>query len=293
MAQKRDCYEVLGVPKSATIDEIKKAFRKLAMKYHPDVNKNDPNAEVKFREINEAYEILSDQEKKSLYDRFGHKGVNGQGGQPGGGFSGNFEDIFGGFNGGGGFGSIFEEFFNGGNANRASKGQDVVNQVQISLEDAFNGKTISIKLLDGETKEFNIPAGVDNGMDLRMKGKGYPGKNGGPNGDYYIRVFIKPKSDMERSGDDLVYTLNINVLDAVSGKKVKINLFKNETVSLTIPELTNLTKLLRAKGKGFINIRNPDHRGDLYVKLNPIMPKKLSKKAKETLDSLKKEAKVK
>lgn len=284
---KRDYYEILGVDKSASEQEIKKSFRKLAMKYHPDVNKED-NAEEKFKEINEAYEVLSDPDKKSRYDRFGHDAAQGQGFSGGQGFS-DLEDILRQFGGGGGFGSIFEDFF-GGNPNRPSKGRDVVNQIEISLEDAFYGKEIKINLLDGGTKEVKIPAGVQNGMDLRLNGLGYPGNNGGPNGDYYIRTFVRQQRDLERSEDNLVYTLDIDVLDAISGIKVDINLFKNESVTIKIPELSDLTKFIRIKGKGFA-IMNSSHRGDLYVKLNPIMPSKLSKKAKATLEDFKKQVK--
>lgn len=287
MAQKRDYYEVLGVSKDVDESTLKKAYRKLAMRYHPDVNK-ESDAEEKFKEINEAYEVLSDPNKRAHYDRFGHNGP--QGGQ--GGFGG-FEDIFNGGGFGGGFGSIFEEFFGGGNPNRPQKGQDVVNQIEISLEDAFYGKTVEVKLLDGKIKEFRIPPGVRNKTDLRLSNEGYPGRNGGPNGDYYVRVFIKGQKNIERSGDDIVYTYEINVLDVISGKKVEINLFGNEKVKITVPELSDLTKLLRIKDKGFVNMRNHNIRGDLYIRMNPIMPKKLNKKAKEALDILKKEVKLK
>ncbi len=288
MSTKRDYYEVLGIDKNADESTIKKAYRKLAMKFHPDVNKED-DAEEKFKEINEAYEILSDPEKRSRYDRFGHQGVDGQG-FGGGGFRG-FEDIFGQGGGFGGFGSIFEEFFGGGNPNRPRKGQDVATQVIISLEEAFHGKQISVKLLDGSTKEIRIPAGIRNGMEIRIPGEGHPGANGGPNGDYFIRVYSKEQKNIERADDNLFYSLDINVLDIIAGKKVEIELFKNEIVSLKIPELSDINKLLRVKGKGFTILNEPEHRGDLYVRLNPIMPKKLNKKAKEALEILLKESK--
>ncbi len=286
MSTKRDYYEVLGIDKNATEAEIKKAYRKLAMKYHPDVNKED-GAEAKFKEINEANEVLSDQQKRAQYDRFGHQGMNGQGGFGGRGFGG-FEDIFGGGFGSGGFGSMFEEFFGGGNPNRPRKGQDVVNQVIITMEEAFYGKEIKIKLLNGETKEYKIPAGIRHGMDIRISGEGQPGTNGGPNGDYFIRVYIKERNDLERDGDNLYYALKINVVDAMLGKKVEVELFKDETVKITIPELSDLNKMLRVKGKGFPNLNNPQLRGDLYVRLYPTMPKKLNKKAKDALENLKK-----
>ncbi len=283
---KRDYYEVLGVEKNADESTLKKAYRKLAMKYHPDVSKED-GAEEKFKEINEAYEVLSDSDKRARYDRFGHEGVNGQGFGGGRGGFGGFEDIFGqgGF---GGFGSIFEDFFGGGNPNRPRKGQDVVNQQVISMQEAFYGKEIKVKLLDGELKEIKIPAGISHGMDIRLRGKGQPSPNGGPSGDYFVRVYIKEEKDLERSGNDLFYSLDINVVDAMAGKKIDVELFKGETVSIKVPELSDLSKLLRVKGKGFVELNDPSIRGDLYVRLNPIMPKKLSKKAKEALELLSK-----
>lgn len=286
MSTKRDYYDVLEVSKNADKNTIKKAFRKKAMKFHPDVNKEDPKAEEKFKEVNEAYEVLSDADKKARYDRFGHQGV---GGRQGGGFSGDFEEMF---RGSGGFGNIFEDFFGGGNPNRPRKGQDAVYQIEISLEEAFYGIEIKAKMLDGETKPFKIPRGVKNGTEIRMVGKGHSGSNGGPNGDYYVRVFVRKQKRLERSGDDLVYTLDINILDIMSGKKIILNIFKKESVKITIPELSDLSKLLRIKGKGFINMRDPRIRGNLYIRLNPIMPRKLNKKAKSSLDSLKKELKI-
>ncbi len=285
---KRDYYEVLGVPRSASEQEIKKAFRKLAMKYHPDVaTTGDEN---RFKEINEAYEILSEPSKREAYDRFGHAASQqgGFGGGPTGGGQGymDLEDILKQF--GGGFGSIFDDFF-GGNPNRPTKGRDVINEIHISLEEAFYGKKVVVKLLDDSTKEIKIPAGVPNETDLRLAGLGYPGTNGGPKGDYYVRIFVGEEEDLERSGDNLIITIGINILDIISGVKIEINLFENENVSIKIPELSDLTKLIRVKGKGFSIIRGG--RGDLYVKLNPIMPKKLSKKAKETLETLKKQIK--
>lgn len=286
---KKDYYEVLGVTKDSSETEIKKAFRKLAMEFHPDVNKSE-GAEEKFREINEAYEVLSDPQKKSAYDTYGHQGVNGGAG----GFGGNagfqdLEDILRQF-GGGGFGSFFGDIF-GSDPNRPTRGKDVVNKITISLEEAFYGKEIEVSMLDNSTKKLNIPAGVSHGVDLRLTEEGYPGTNGGPKGDYYIRVFIKEQKNLERVENNLIYTLDIDILDVISGSKIEINIFPKEQVKIRIPELSDLTTLIRVKGKGFTNMRKPDSRGDLYVKLNPLMPKRLSKKARESLEKLKKETK--
>lgn len=289
MSTKKSYYEILGISRDASEAEIKKAFRELAMKYHPDMNK-EADAEEKFKEINEAYEVLSDPNKKQRYDRFGHSGnQQGFGGGAGAEFT-DIEELLKHFGGGtGGFGSIFEDFFGGSGSNRPSKGRNLVNQIEISLEDAFYGTTITVKLLDNSNKEIDIPAGVQSGMDFRLANQGYPGNNGGPNGDYYVRVFVKPRRDLERTDNNLIYTLDINVLDAISGIKKEVVLFKNETVNIKIPELSDLTKLIRIKGKGFPSIKGG--RGDLYLKLNPIMPKKLSKKAKDSLETLKKQLK--
>lgn len=220
---KRDYYEILGVSKDSSSQDIKKAYRKLAMKLHPDVNKEE-DAESKFKEINEAYEVLSDDGKRSRYDRFGHDGVSGQGG--GGPFGGGnpfagggqeFEDIM----------RNFEDIFGGdmfGGANRPRKGQDVLTEVSISYKEAFLGSKVEVRLLNGSKKNVTIPSGVRNGMELRLKGKGQPGYNNGPNGDYFIRVFITPIDFLERQGDDLIKEIEINVIDALIGKKVNVTL---------------------------------------------------------------------
>lgn len=288
---KRDYYEVLGVPKDADESTLKKAYRKLAKKYHPDVNQGDKDSEEKFKEVNEAYEVLSDPQKRAGYDRYGHQ-AQGQGGfGQGGGFAGgqDFEEVFRNFGGGGGFGSIFEEMFRQ-QANRPSKGQNVVTEVVLTLEESFYGTDIKIQTLEGETKNFSIPAGVSDGMDLRLSGQGYPGRNGGPNGDYFIRVFVRQTENFYRSDDHLVYKLDLSVVHAMTGKKVEINLFKDHKVTVKIPPLVDFSKNLRVKGKGFKNIRTGNY-GDLYIKLNPIMPKKLTKKAKEYLEKLDKNVK--
>jgi len=286
----KNYYEVIGVPKTASKEEIKKAYRKLAKKYHPDVNQSDKNSEEKFKEINEAYEVLSDDNKRANYDRFGSAGPGMGGGPQGFGGQGvDLEDLFRGFSGGGagGFGSIFEEMFTG-HSNRPRKGQDVVLRLDLSLKEAFEGKKVSIRLLSGQNKDIKIPAGVSNGMDLRLQGEGQPGVNGGPNGDYFLRVFIKPEPNLERQNNDLIKTIKLNVLDALSGIKLDIKLFGNEKVNVRIPENADFNTLLRVKGKGFSIMNSPGKRGNLYIKIIPVMPKKLNKKAKSILETLKK-----
>ncbi len=294
MSKKRDYYDVLQLSKSATQQDIKKSFRKLAMKYHPDVNKGDASAEEKFKEINEAYEVLSDPEKRSQYDRFGHGGVkfNSAGGS-GGGFQGGFEDLFNSF--GAGFGSIFEEFFSNttGTAGRgpggAMKGQDIINEVNITHKEAYYGKVINLTMPNGSIKKFSIPEGVRDGVDLRLADQGKPGINGGPNGDYYIRIKVMEHKSIERVQDDLIYTIDLNLFDIITGVKVEFDLFGEEKIKINVPELSSPDQILRVKGRGFSNMRMIDKRGDLYVKLNPIMPKKLTKKSRDALEILKRE----
>jgi len=279
---KRDYYEVLGVSKTADATELKKAYRKLAKQYHPDVNK-DAGAEDKFKEINEAYEVLSDPQKKASYDRFGHNGP--QGGFGGGGFS--FEDVMG----QSGFGSIFEEMFGGGfrrDPNAPRKGDDYSQQYVLTLKEAFEGKEITVTGVDGTSKTIDVPAGVRNGMDLRLKGLGGPGHNGGPTGDLYIKILIQGEKDYERQGHDVFTKVDIDYIDFLSGAEVNFTMFNGEKVSFDLPPLSKPASTIRIKGKGFV-VMNSNHRGDLYIQLNPKMPKKLSKKAKKAIDELKKE----
>ncbi len=289
---KRDYYEVLGVPKDASQDEIKKAYRKLAMKYHPDRNKDDKAAEEKFKEINEANEILSDPQKRAGYDRFGHNANNGQGGFGGfggfgqGGFSGDdissiFEEMMGGFGGFGGF----------RNPNSPRKGRSYKVSVSISIKEAFQGKSVSINLPNGKgQKEISIPAGVHDGMELRLSGYGDEGVNGGPNGDVLIHLRVINNTDFTIEGRDLFYTVNLEYLSLLSKQAIDITFLDNTKISFTIPEFSNPQKLIRLKGKGYFDLRSKK-RGDLYIKINLVMPKKISKSGKKYLDSLLEEVK--
>lgn len=290
MSKKKDYYTVLGIEKGATEQEIKKAFRKLAMKYHPDVNNGDPESEEKFEEINEAYEVLCNAQKREMYDRFGHDGLNGRGA---GGFSaGGFEEILRNFSSGGGFGggSPFEEIFNMF-TNQPRKGESVVQQVTITLEEAFNGKEVNIKLPSGKTKKVEIHKGFPPGKKILFKGDGLPGKNNGPNGDLYLQVNVKSTKDLQIHNIDFLKIIDINVIDAILGKEEKIILFKGEEVSFSVPETSDLNKRIRIEGKGYRKL-NSDTRGDLYIELNPIMPKKLTKKNRLSLEQIKKDLKI-
>lgn len=286
---KRDYYQVLGVSKNATADEIKQAYRKLARQYHPDVNKS-PDAESKFKEINEANEVLSDSSKKQMYDTYGHQGVNNQGSQGGYGnpYGGRpmtqeeMEEMFGGF---GGFEDIFRGFGFGGfggsraNPNAPRKGKDMHALVNISMDDAYTGRKITIKTPDGKTHDVTIPAGIESNMNLRIKGKGYPGVNKGPNGDVILTVMVQPHKYFERDGLDVNVEIPISFTKLITGTKFELPFLGKTFISIDVPEMLDPSKILRVKEKGFASVNNPNQKGNLYIKFKPTLPKKLSRKA--------------
>lgn len=293
MATKRDYYEILGVNKDASDDDIKKAYRKLAMKYHPDRNLTDKkSAENKFKEINEAKEILLDKNKRKIYDNYGHAGVNN--GQAGGGFSG-----FGGAN----FNpddlnSIFDDFFGGnpfggfagfsGFTNVRQKGANIVQQISIDIKEAFIGKQIKLRLRNGQIKEIDIPAGINEDTTLRLTNEGRPGRNGGPSGDLLLKFHIVNNTNFVRKNNDLFYTLDINYLDLLTKKSYQINGIDGEKISFPIPEFANPKSLIRIKNKGFTILRGRG-RGNLYIQLNLKMPKKITRTGRKNLENLEKE----
>ena len=357
---KRDYYEVLGVNKSASEAEIKSAFRKLAKKYHPDLNK-EPDAAEKFKEVQEAYDVLSDEKKRKTYDQFGHSAFDqGAGGNPYGnygGFSGfdtsgfGFEDID--------LGDILNAAFGGGfggrkkNSNRPQKGEDVLYRMKISFKDAIFGtkKDIDLDLTekcdtcDGKggfkektcstchgsgkiTREQNslfgsfmsqttcseclgtgktferkctdcsgrgyvtrrktitvtVPAGVDTGTQIRIKGKGEAGINGGENGDIYVEFLVDKDEMFERIKNDIYMTLPINITDAVLGCEKEIPTLNGDIV-ITIPSGSQNNDKLRIKGKG-VPFINSTKVGDLYITLNVVIPTKLDRKQKKLFEEL-------
>lgn len=352
MAEKRDYYEVLGVEKGADKKEIKKAYRKLAMKYHPDVSE-DPESADKFKEVSEAYAVLSDEEKRNTYDQFGHAGM--------GGYSNedifrnvNFDDIFRGF--GFDFGDIFDMFgFGGGSRrSRAQQGSDVYYDLKITLEEAAFGLERDIDVshkktcptcegsraepgteahqcsqcggtgqvqrisrtpfgqfvnvgpcpqCKGEgviidtpchechgkgivretsTIHIKVPAGVEDGSRLRVTGEGDVGKRGGPPGDLYVLITVKPHKLFERHGSDLLYEQPISFVQASLGDEVDVPTIGEEIVSLKIPAGTQSGTSFRIKGKGMPHLRWNGN-GNLYVKTKVVVPKKLNKEQKELL----------
>lgn len=287
----KNYYETLGIKKDASKAEIKKAFRDAAKKHHPD---KGGDAE-KFKQINEAYETLSDDRKKAQYDQFGSAGQNFGGGGAGG--FGGFD--FGGFQGGGAhhvnfedisdiFGSFFGSGF--GNAqnfrNRPRKGSDLEVDLQLTFEESMNGVTKKFKSQYSENKniEVKIPAGIGHRDTMRMRGRGEPGHNGGPAGDLYVHIHVKPSKKFERRGVDLISILEISVFEALLGGQYDIETFWGK-MELTVPELTKDNQILRITGKG---VKKGDHQGDHLVQVQYKMPKKVSKKLKELLEKAQK-----
>jgi len=280
-----DYYSVLGVDRGATADQIKKAFRKLAVKYHPDKTSGDKSAEEKFKQINEAYDVLSDPEKRKKYDALGDNwkyydqaqaggGQYGHGGR-GGGF--NPEDFAHGGQ-GGDFSDFFGSFFSGGGrrgGNRAHAGNDLQATFNITLEEAFQGVTKIINI-NGQAVNLKLKPGIADGQTLRLKGRGGPGFNGGPAGDLLLTITITPDSRFERRGDDIYIDQPVDALLAIVGGKVMVQTL-HKKLSLTIPAGTDTGKTLRLKGQGMPRYDRPEEWGDAYVRVSLQSPKGLSK----------------
>ncbi|PSU24549.1 molecular chaperone DnaJ [Photobacterium phosphoreum] len=291
---KRDFYEVLGVAKTASEKEIKKAYKKLAMKFHPDKNPDDPTAADKFKEVKAAYEILMDKEKRTAYDQFGHNafenpGMGGghRGGQQGG--YNDFEDMF-----GGAFGDMFSNArggrggFGGRHSTRPQKGEDLQYTMEVDLEDAISGasRVIDLPVFEGNTqtnKKLNIkiPAGIEDGGRIRLTGKGHPGVNGGTQGDVYIQMNILPHPRYTREGNNLLCKATTDFVTAALGGKVEVNTLGG-AISLKIPEGTQTGRKFRLKGKGVTDRKG--NTGDLIVQLVIETPLNLSERQKELLN---------
>ncbi|MCA1856776.1 molecular chaperone DnaJ [Massilia oculi] len=343
---KRDFYEILGVAKNASEDDIKKAYRKLAMKYHPDRNPDNKEAEEKFKEVKEAYEMLTNPEKREAYDRYGHAGVDPNMG--GGGFgagAGGFGDAF---------GDIFGDIFGGGRGRggggpQVYRGADLRYNLEITLEQAAHGYETTIRVPSwdkcdtchgsgakpgtqpvtcttcaghgqvrmqqgffsiqqtcpkchgsgkiipepcaacggagrikrNKTLEVKIPAGIDNGMRIRSTGNGEPGTNGGPPGDLYVEIHIKPHQVFQREGDDLHCEMPISFAKAALGGEIEVPTLTGK-VSFTVPEGTQTGKTFRLKGKGIKGVRS-GYTGDLFCHVVVETPVKLTEKQKDLL----------
>lgn len=290
----KDYYKILGVDKNASADEIKKAYRKLALKHHPDKNPNNKAAEEKFKEINEANEVLSDPEKKKKYDELGENyNRYQQQGRPDDSFDwskwtsgnqGGYSSFSGGqpFGGEGEFSSFFESLFGGGRgfnprrSNVKSKGQDYRAEMEVPLEDAYRGTTGRIEV-NGKTLEMKIKPGIRNGQVLRIKERGGPGRNGGPKGDIYLTVIIPPHPHFERKEDDLYCNIPVDLYTAVLGGKQLIITLKGN-IRIDIPAGTENGKVLRLKGLGMPRFGKTNEFGDLYAKVSIMLPKNLTEK---------------
>ena len=360
MASKRDYYEVLELQKGATQDQIKSNYRRLAKKYHPDLNK-EPGAEEKFKEVQEAYDVLSDEQKRAAYDQYGFAAFDQNGNTAGaGGFGGfgGFQDVD--------LGDIFGSFFGGGASSRRranngpQRGQDRMISVKISFMDAIKGKKIELNVTMDETcpqcngtgaqspsdiqtcsqcrgtgyqtrrvqslfgmiqetqttctvcggtgktiknrctncggkgfirtkkkVEVNIPAGINNGQQIRVQGKGERGVNGGPYGDLYIEVVVENDNFFKRNGNDIHVELEMGMVDAALGCVIDVPTVYG-TVEMRIPEGSQNGQILKLKGKGVKDIRNSSIFGDQYVHLHVVTPTKLTDEEKELLTKIQK-----
>lgn len=298
-----DYYKILGVNKNATQDDIKKAYRKLARKLHPDLNPNDKEAERKFKELNEANEVLSNPENREKYDKYGENWKHGEeyekaqqqqrqyqqsrGGGGFGGFSGadfgdgeDYSDFFQNMFGGGGFGRSSR-----GNASGKFKGQDVQAELNLSLRDAAKTHPQTFEI-NGKKVRITIPAGVYDGQQIKLKGHGNPGINGGPNGDLYITFNIPVDPQFERNGDQLKTKVDIDLYTAILGGDVKVDTLDG-SVNLKVKPETQSGKTVRLKGKGFPVYKKDGEFGDLLVTYNVKLPTNLTEKQKELFEQLK------
>jgi curved DNA-binding protein len=301
----KDYYKVLGVTKNASLDEIKKAYRKLAVKYHPDRNKGDKNAENKFKELSEAYEVLKDSEKRKKYDslgsswnRFQQTGGNAQDFDWSNWFAqnqarnrrrtGGFGDIFD----SGGVSDFFDKIFGGGFSQRSGfrqtpkKGFDTTVDIEITLAEAFNGTQRIIQLND-ESIDLKIKPGISDGQTLKITGKGQSGKHGGSSGDLIIKVLIKPHSKVQRTEDDLHIEMPVDLYKAILGGTSKLKTFTGTLNVKILPETENGT-VLKLKGQGMPKYSNLNERGDLYIKILITTPKNLSDEEKDLFVKLSK-----
>jgi curved DNA-binding protein len=295
----KDYYKTLGVERNASEDDIRKAYRKLAMQYHPDRNPNDKQAEERFKEINEAYQVLSDPQKRTHYDRLGsdystwqQRGAPGDfnwdqyGGYPGGvrvEYNGDIDDLFGGA---GGFSDFFRTIFGrgaegmgtgtGARTRTRQQPQGYQQELEISLEEAYQGTTRVLQS-DDKQKQVRIPAGVRTGSKVRVAGAG-------PNGlDLYLIIDVREDPRFERRGNDLHTSATVNVFTAILGGEADVETL-NGKVKLNIPAGTQPEQVFRLAGRGMPSVKNANEKGDLYVRLKVQIPKYLSPKQRELLE---------
>lgn len=283
---KRDYYEVLGIQKGASDDEIKKAFRKLAIKYHPDKNPGDKAAEEKFKEVNEAYSVLSDKTKRQRYDQFGHAGVGGTGAGAGGnpfeGFNFNGQSFNFDF-GGGGLDDILGAMFGfGGGFRGARRGRDLRTSVTIDFKEAIFGTTKNVSV-NGESIKLKIPAGIYDGQQIRLNGKGGEApQQGGQRGDLYVEVRVRAHKTLTREGDLILSEVTISMVDAVLGTEVDVETVDG-TVTMKVPAGTQPGTNFKLSGHGAPRLGS-EERGPHIVTVNVEIPRNLSRKQKELIE---------
>ena len=303
----KDYYKILGVSKNASDKEIKQAYRRLARKYHPDVNPSDKSAPEKFKEINEANDVLSDPQKRRKYDTLGanwqqyeqYQRAGGQGPFQWGGQGGQYrtvtpeelENLFGGMGGGdlGGFSDFFRTFFGGGFTGattrvqaRPRRGQDIEQEIDIALEEAYRGATRLVDK-DGRRLEIKIPAGVKTGSKIRYAGEGMPGSAGA--GDLYLLVQVAPHPTFERVGDDLHCEIPVDLYTALLGGETSVPTLKGQLV-LKIPPETQTGKVFRLAGQGMPKLNEANSFGDLYAKVRVVLPEHLTPAEREMFEKL-------
>jgi DnaJ-class molecular chaperone len=314
----KDYYATLGVAKTASEKEIKQAYRKLARKFHPDVNPGDKAAEGRFKEINEAYEVLGDAEKRRKYDELGanwrlYEQAPPGAGFPGGGWTVNMggpegfrtvtpeemEEMLGG---GGAFSDFFRTFFGGSpagpgprragrtaRATRRRAGEDVEQDVQLTLEDAFTGTTLRLAIKrngHARTVDVRIPAGVKDGSRVRIPGEGEPGHGGGPAGDLFLRVHIAPHARFERKGQDLYVRVQVPVTTAVLGGEATVPTPGGRELRLRVPEATQNGQVFRLRGQGMPTPGKPEAHGDLYATVDVKTPTTLTPEVRRHYEAL-------
>ncbi len=307
----KDYYGILGVSKTANDKDIKQAYRRLARKYHPDVNPGNKSAEARFKEINTAYEVLSDPKKRKAYDKYGDKWqyadqLDAQQQNPSGGFadfsgsqgfsrpagqgttfefvdlndSGDYNDL----------GSIFSNFVRGGTrtaSHRPRRGQNIEFSTEVTLEEAYNGTTRVVQDITGHRLEVKVPPGVKDGSRVKVTGKGELGPGGGPRGDLYLAITVMPHATFEQKGDDLYVDVPVPLADAILGGEVSVPSPKGNQLALTIPPETQNGRVFRLKQQGMPKM-GENSKGDLFAKVKVILPEKLTPREKELFQELKK-----
>ena len=295
----KDYYKILGVSKNATQDDIKKAYRRLARQYHPDVNPGNKGAEEKFKGINEAHQALSDPEKRKKYDQLGASWQQWQrAGYDSGGFDWNrwfaggpsartrteyvdINDLFG----SGGLSEFFQRIFGEGQQPRARSGRDYEYTVEVSLEEACHGTKRTLQTSNNKRLEVKIPPGVKAGSRVRIAGKGGVGYGADPSGDLYLRINVRPHARFRREGDDLHCVVPLDLYTVILGGEARVPTLTS-SVMLRIPPETQSGRIFRLRGQGVPKLKNPRDRGDLYVKVKIVVPKKLTPKERELFREL-------